>query len=149
MSNDGSNLEKNTFREQKDVYQFKCDFVVFEDGTVLLILYILTISNFDRMQLYQFILSSLHNIALDFVPLVPKVTSTIFSSPENFIFIRDSHLWQKSIIHKASRRHCTFRLFTSKKETSQTGDFRVEKFELMESNCMMISCSTARPISDL
>ena len=135
------NMGKELLLENdNDIFQLKCDFVAFEDGSVSVLLHIPLISPSDRMQLYKFVPSPQHYIGKnyqimiktdqDFLAINSDATLyATFSSLENCISMRDTYLCQKSLIHKTGRRDCLSNLYAGNKEASETCEFRVEKMK--------------------
>lgn len=135
------NMGKELLLENdNDIFQLKCDFVAFEDGSVSVLLHIPLISSSDRMQLYKFVPSPQHYIGKnhqimiktdqEFLAINSDATLfATFSSLENCISMCDTYLCQKSLIHKTGRRDCLSNLYAGNKEASETCEFRVEKMK--------------------
>ena len=135
------NMGKELLLENdNDIFQLKCDFVAFDDGTVSVLLHIPVISSSDRMQLYKFVPSPQNYLGKDyqltiqtennFLALNSEATLyATLSSLENCISMRDTYLCQQSLIHKTERNDCLFNLYAGNKEASETCEFKVEKMK--------------------
>ena len=101
------NMGKELLLENgNDVFQLKCDFGAFDNGSVSVLLHIPLISSSDRIRLYKFVPSPQHYIGKNYQLMIKTDQNFLainseathyatFSSVENCISMSDTYLCQK------------------------------------------------------